>query len=328
MDVTHVPHPRTVRFAERASGHDPIQRVLVVVDLRAVARPAIGKAARLAAAFGAALEFYACEDDGNVPASWAGGTTLAQYRSVLRERGLARLEELAKPYRSTGLNISTAYDCEPKRHEALLTHAIRSGASLVVKDVAAGEPGASSSGIDDSVLIGQLPMPLLLVRAEAWAAQPRIATSVDPCRPFERPVELDESVVGLGASLSRALGGVSFALHVLEAPPHLPDEVVPEVERRAAFDRQREQVLALPCLLSLDDREVRFVEERVPEGIVQLAEQTRPSILVVGVAARPRADDLSGGTAAEVLRRTDCDLLVVKPTGFVSQVMVTGRSGS
>jgi nucleotide-binding universal stress UspA family protein len=123
--------------------------------------------------------------------------------------------------------------------------------------------------------------------------------------------------------MSRALGGVSYAVHVLEGPPHLPNEAPTEGERQAAFERHRNQVLALPCLLSLDDREVHFVEKRVPDGIVQFAEETRPSILVMGVAARQRVDEPGGGTAAEVLRRTACDLLVVKPVGFVSLVMVT-----
>lgn len=323
MDSTHIPHPRTVRFAERASGHDAIQRVLAVVDLRAIARPAIGKAASLAAAFGATLEFYACDDAGGVPPDWAGASTAAQFRSVMRELGSARLEELAEPYRRTGLNISTTCECHASSDEALIAHAIRTGASLVVKDVSRGEPGASSSATDDSVLIAQLPMPLLLVRPGAWGLHPRVATSIDPCRPCERPVELDESVVGLGASVSRALGGVSFAVHVLEGPPHLPDEVVTGGERKAAFERQRAQVLALRCLTSLDDREVHFVQERVSDGIVKLVRNTQPSILVMGVAARPRPDDLSGGTAREVLHRTDCDLLVVKPAGFVSLVMVT-----
>jgi universal stress protein E len=320
VNTTHVPHPRTVRFAERACGHDGIQRVLAVVDFSSVARPAIGKAARLAAAFGATLELYACNDGGSIPANWAGGSTLAEYRSVVRERSLARLEELAKPYRNTGLSVSTTYERDANTDETLIAHAIRSGASLVVKDV---DGNGRASDIADHVLITQLPMPLLLVRAQQWGEHPRIATSIDPCRPWERPVELDESVVGLGASIGRALGGVSFAVHVLEGPPHLPGENVADSERLAAFERQRAQVLALPCLVSLDDREIHFVKQRVPEGIVQLAREMRPSILVMGVAARPRVADLDGGTAAEVLRRTDCDLLIVKPAGFVSLVMET-----
>jgi nucleotide-binding universal stress UspA family protein len=322
VNSTHIPHPRTVRFAERACGHDPVQRVMAVVDLGGFNRAAVGKAARLAMAFGAMLELYACERGANVPLNWAGGSTLAQYRSILRERQLATLEELAATYREAGLSVSTTYECTADPDEALITRAIRTGASLVVKDISwDGLVPAASSAADD-VLIAQLPMPLLLVRMEPWGSHPRVAASVDPCRPCERPIELDESVVALGASVSRALGGVSFAMHVLEAPPHLPGEFVSQDERHAAFERQRAQVLALGCLTLLDDREVHFVEQRVPDGIARLANETHSSIVAIGVAARPRADALGAETALELLRRTACDLLVVKPAGFVSAVMV------
>ena len=320
MNGTHIPfpHPRTVRFAERASGHDPIQRVLAVVDLGAVRRPALDKAARLASAFGATLELYACESAEAMPTSWAGGSTLAQYRSVIRERRLALMEELAAPYRHAGLNVTTTHEYRARPEEGLVIHAIRSGANLIVKDVS-----RHASGDADRALIAHLPMPLMLVRAAAWGEKPRIATSLDPCRSGERPVELDESVAALGASVSRALGGVSFAVHALEGPAHLPGDVVPESEKQAVFERQRARVLALVCHASLDDREVRFVERRVPEGIVQLVNETQPSILVMGVAARPRAAKYGGGTASDVLNQTACDLLVVKPTGFISPAMVT-----
>jgi len=82
--------------------------VLAVVDLSSVSHPAIEKAARLAAAFGATLELHASDDGGNIPANWAGGSTLAQYRSVVRERKLTQLAELAQPYRNSGLNVRRA----------------------------------------------------------------------------------------------------------------------------------------------------------------------------------------------------------------------------
>lgn len=319
MNSTHALHPRTVRFAERACGRDPIQHVLAVVDLRAVAQPAVEKAARLAAAYGAGLELYAFDDCESVPASWAGGSTLAQYRSVVRERRVAALQEIAIPLRALGLDVSTTYEGGSPTAESLVTHSIRTGVSLVVKGVAR----RSNEEEADRVLIAQLPMPLLLVRPQSWGAQPRVGAGVDPCHRAERPVELDESVVGVCGSIAHALGGVSFAMHALEAPAHLPGDVVPAEARAAAFERQRAEVLDLAQRAALDDREVRFIEGRMPEGIVQLAQETQPSILVMGVAARQRAGACGGGTACEVLAHTECDLLVVKPAGFVSPAMVT-----
>jgi universal stress protein E len=315
-------HPRSLRFAERACGRDPIQRVLAVTDLRAVEQPAVEKAARLAAAYGASLELYACDDCESVPASWAGGSTLAQYRSVVRERRIAVLQEIAAPLRARGLDVSVTYEGLVPTAEALVIHAIRTGVNLVVKATGRSRAGRSTANEADSVLLSQLPMPLLLVRAESWDAQPRVAAGVDPCHRAERPVELDESVVGLCGSIAHALGGVSFAMHVLEAPAHLPGNAVPEDERQRAFEQQRAEVLDLAQRAQLDDREVRFIEQRMPDGIVQMANEARPAILVIGVAARQRPGAGVGGTAAEVLAQTQCDLLVVKPAGFVSPAMV------
>jgi len=316
-------HPRTVRFAERACGRDPIQRVLAIVDLRAIAQPAVAKAVQLATAYGAALELYGADDCESVPASWAGGSTLAQYRSVVRERRTAMLQEIAAPLRARGLDVSVTYEGLVPTAEALVVHAIRTGAKLVVKSVGPQRSGRSSATEADRVLISQLPMPLLLVRPGSWDAQPRVAAGVDPCHRAERPVELDESVVGLCGSIAHALGGVSYALHALEAPAHLPGDVVSNDEREATLERQRAEVLDLAQRAELDDREVRFIEQRMPDGIVQLARETRPAILVMGVAARQRNGVGAGGTAAQVLDQTECDLLVVKPAGFVSPAMVT-----
>jgi len=320
MSSAHALHPRTVRFAERACGRDPIQRVLAVVDLRATAHPAAEKAARLAAAYGATLELYACEDCDSVPESWAGGSTLAQYRAVVRERRIASLEEIATPLRARGLDVSTTYEGRQPTAEVLVTHAIRADVSLVVKAVERERSPQSSEA--NRVLLAQLPMPLLFVHPAPWEARPRVAAGVDPCHRAERPVELDESVIGLCGSVAHALGGVSFAMHALEAPAHLPGDAVPDDERQSAFERQRAEVIELVSRAALDDREVHFVERRMPDGIVELARGTQPSILVMGVAARQRAGTGVGGTASEVLDRIECDLLIVKPSGFVSPAMV------
>jgi universal stress protein E len=69
---------------------------------------------------------------------------------------------------------------------------------------------------------------------------------------------------------------------------------------------------------------VHLVEGTAIEGLRQLAAEHHPDILVMGTVARPRsAHAAAGGTAARVLEQIDCDLLVVKPPGFVSPLLVT-----
>jgi universal stress protein E len=62
----------------------------------------------------------------------------------------------------------------------------------------------------------------------------------------------------------------------------------------------------------------------VTDGLVRLVEEHAPDVLVMGAVARPRwVHSAASGTAAQVLGRIGCDLLVVKPPGFVSPLLVT-----
>ncbi len=319
-------HPRSLRYVERASGHDVIQKILVVVDPTSVWHPCIEKAARLAASFGSTVELYVCDVAPNVPPSWAGGSTVAQYRGVMRERRLAMLEDLAAPLRRQGIQVVTETEWRAPLEEGVVVHAIRTQADLVVKDTHRHSIGPLTTALHtDWLLIRQLPMPLLLVRPKPWPEHPLVAASVDPCHAAERPVELDESLLRVTRSISRAIAGDVSVLHALQSPPHLPEQPLCATTVQGAYDRQREAVEQLVCRADLAPRSVKCVEGRVPEAIVEFAETEAPAVLVMGVAARQRLQGSATSTAAEVLEQTECDLLVLKPNGFVSPVLVADR---
>ncbi|MEO8063509.1 MAG: universal stress protein [Pseudomonadota bacterium] len=63
---------------------------------------------------------------------------------------------------------------------------------------------------------------------------------------------------------------------------------------------------------------------RVAQSVIDFTAAHKPHILVIGAASRPRwAHAVASGTAAQILQDVDCDLLVVKPPGFVSPLLVT-----
>jgi universal stress protein E len=317
-------HPRSVRYAERAVCHDAIQKILVVVDPTATLHPCVEKAARLAASFGSTLELFVCDVDQGVPESWAGGTTLAQYRGLMRERRWAMLESLAAPLRERGIHVRTDSEWHVPLEEGILRHAIHTKADLVVKDTHRHAPASHMPDVQtDWLLIRQLPMPLLLVRPTPWAAHPKIAVSVDPCKVAERPIELDDSLVSLGCSIGRALTGEVELLHALQPLPHLPGEKPTAEAIRAAHEAQHKAVAHVAERASIGQAGVKFLERRIPEGIVDLVGEERPAVLIMGVAARQRFQQGAASTASQVLERTACDLLIVKPTGFISPALVT-----
>ncbi|MEP7243760.1 MAG: universal stress protein [Gammaproteobacteria bacterium] len=311
-------HPDALRYAERNVAQDVIQKILVVVDPTARAHPAIEKAARLAASFASTLELLIFDVDQQLPESWAGGTTAAQYRDLMRERYRGDLEALAAPLRAKGLSVVTTSHKGLPLDQSIVEHAIRSQADLVVKDT------HTSAASINWTLIRHMPMPLLMVRAAPWPSRPRIAVSVDPCHGADRPVALDEKIMTAGSCFSRALAGELEVLHVLQSPPHLAGDTVTAQMKEQSHARDRASIDRLvghhhPAV----ERPIRYLEKRIPEGILELVASAQPTVLVIGSAGRPRFQGSTASTAAHVLEHTSCDLLIVKPPGFISPVLVT-----
>jgi universal stress protein E len=299
-----------------------IQKILAVIDPTAIRQPCVEKAARLAAAFGSLLELYICDTEQNIPQSWAGGTTLAQYRGVLRERRLAMLEALAAPLREHGIHVITETQWSAPLARSIVEHAIRSQADLVVKDTPRHTPPVSFAQAD-WILLHHLPMPLLLVRRKEWADHPVVAACVDPCHGAERPPALDDALLAMSCSLGRALSGDVSVLHALEGPAHLPDETPDRATIEAAYELQREAVLQVAKRANVPGEELHFQDGHFPESLFQLVRNEKPDVLVMGVAARQKFHEGGASTASEVLEQTDCDLLVMKPPGFVSPALVS-----
>jgi universal stress protein E len=298
--------------------HHVIENILVVVDPTATSHLCIEKAARLAQGFGSTLELFI----GDV--EQGGGTAFLDYRKRLRKQRLAVLEALAVPLRERGLHVKTESQWHVPLEQGIVEHAIRNRVDLVVKDTHRHRPESHMPSVQtDWVLIRQLPMALLLVRATPWSAHPLLVAAVDPCHEADRPPELDRSLQRLGNTVSDALVGNVALLHVLEPVPHLPDEVISVQEHAAARERKRQEVVKFLNDGPVAPRETRFIEGTVPEGIVQAVQSMRPAMLLMGVAARQRLHTGAVSTASQVLEQTDCDLLVVKPAGFVSPALVT-----
>lgn len=316
------PHPHALRYAERDHCHPLIQRILVVVDPTVVEQPALEKAARIALSCRSSLELFICDVQQEIPESWAGGDRNEEYREMMRLRLLADLHRLAEPLKARGLDVSTVCEWHAPLEEGIGHHIIRTRPDLVVKDTHwhAAMPRVTLTRTDWN-LIRQVPAPLLLTRRRAWTGSPRVAAAIDPFHPADRPATLDEAIVGEGRSLADALAGDLDILHVLQTPPHLPGDHVSPEHKAAAHVRAR---AAVESLARGAQAGAHFTEGTVIDGLVRLVHERTPDVLVMGAVARPRwVHSAASGTAAQILERLDCDLLVMKPPGFVSPLLVT-----
>jgi universal stress protein E len=309
------------------SAQSGLRSILVVVDPTASEHPCVQKAARLAQASGAALELYICDAERDLPLGWNAGDDYRALRESRRTALLAALERLADPLRSRGLQVITECEWRVPLEHGIAQHVLASQPDLVVKDSHHHQqPTHGTFTRTDWLLIRLIEKPLLLVRPGSWRKDMRITVGADPCRPAQRPVALDESMLAFGEVLENSVRAHLNVLHVLRPPPHLPGDVVSEDEKRRTYAAQRRAVEQL--VEGRTDRGspllIEFFEGPVAAGILEYTRTREPDILILGAAARPRwVHTPASGTAAQVLEELHADLLVIKPPGFVSPLLVT-----
>src|SRR5687767_2763098 len=112
---------------------DPLNSILVIVDPTAQQHPAIDKAALLAQKLGARLELYVCETKASREVRMAAHAAGASDRPFLVNLK-APLEQLARPIRARGIDVTTEIDCADPLHVALIDRVRRTTAGLVMKD--------------------------------------------------------------------------------------------------------------------------------------------------------------------------------------------------
>ena len=228
-----------------------IRRIAVgIKDPGARSMPAVAKAARLAEAFGAELTlFHAIAVP--VPADpylYASGGFRKLERET-RDRYLERLERIAERLRSRKLEVRVDADWDYPVYEAIVRHARRIKADLVVTQAHVGRRLAPwLLHLTDWELLRTCPVPVLIVKSPRMWQRPRVLAAIDPLHAFAKPAGLDDAVLEAGAQVSAALQG---SLHAMHAYTHLPntttqfigtsESVVSEIA--AASEAQAKQVL-------------------------------------------------------------------------------------
>ena len=299
-----------------------LRNIMVVIDPTAHEQPALQKAVRIAARCNSRLELYVCDAQQEIPESWAGGSRFEEYRELTRLRTLTELQHLAAPIKQQGLEVSLVCEWHALLEQGIGCHVIRTQPDLVVKETHRhAAMSRATLGRTDWSLIRQLPAPLLLTRAQGWKSPPRICAAVDPCHPADRPVALDAEIVEYSRVLADALEGSLDVCHVLQTPPHLPGDTVTHEQKAAAHARARSLVKELAWRGAAT---TQFAEGAAAEGLKRLVQERKPDVLVMGASSRSRWTHAGpAGTAAQILESLECDLMVIKPPGFVSPLLVT-----
>ena len=150
---------------------------------------------------------------------------------------------------------------------------------------------------------------------------------MDPTHARAKAADLDEEILRYGAGLITALGGALHAVHAYSANVDRPTSVSRmHAMQEAAETRARAVIDPLLEHLRIPAANQHFIEGSAAEVIESVTRDLGAQILVMGAVSRSGVKRLLiGDTAARMLDRVSCDILIVKPARFGRPISVMPR---
>jgi universal stress protein E len=306
-----------------------IRRILVAVkELSGKPLPAVLKGAQLARAYGAPLElFHGLTTSLYSDSVIARGQGMVSLEQDLRQKALRRLEAIADRLRAHSIKVTVSAEWDYPAHEAIIRRAHAIKADLIVASLHAGRHRLPwLLRLTDWELVRSSPVPVLLVKNPHPYRRPAILAAIDPTHAHEKPLQLDKEILQVGKTLSAALRGSLHAVHAYDRLPVglCPEGITPEALETMQDDAERSaQVRFGRALRSARiARSRQYLSARQPiDAITEAAHKSGSAIVVMGAISRSGYKRLLiGNTAERILDDLTCDILVIKPAKFRSDV--------
>lgn len=308
----------------------PIRRILVgVKNVTATALPALTKAAQLAKALDAEVELFQCLDDTvYLEEPPLTGTTLRKLQADRREQSILQLDKYAQRIRRHGVSAWAHADWDFPAYEALIRRASKIGAGLIVVERHLGKHHAPwLLSYTDWGLLRHSSLPVLIVKSAKPYHHPTILAAVDPQHAHAKPARLDDEILQSAAGWTSALGGKLQVMHAF-SPPTLIDGGAGIAAAGIATDliagAEHQASLMLTGLLAarrIKPAGTHIANAPPAAAIPATAKRVGAKLVVMGAVSRSALKRVFiGSTAEQVLDALTCDVLVIKPPGFVADV--------
>jgi universal stress protein E len=301
-----------------------ICNILVVVNPLVREQPAIAKAAILAKSLGASVELLLCDTKSSREIQTEG--QLPSISNALLTDSLdSLLDQLAKPMRDAGIDVSTEVISGDPLHEMIISWLQNSPADLIAKDTHHHSFATRVFTTNtDWHLIRACPVPLLLTKPKAWAESPVLLAAVDPGHRNDPSAILDHRILDVAVGIGKALHGRVHAMHAYlptmatAAIGGMPPVMSVSAEERAAErDLQHFHLKALTDEFAIADGNLHSAPAMVSEYLPRMALECCADIVVMGTNSRSSLERLViGSTAERVLEPLPCDVLLVKSPDF------------
>jgi universal stress protein E len=311
-----------------------IKRILVAVkELDGKPLPAVLKGAQLARAYGAQVElFHGLTTPLYTEPVGAGERGLVSLGQDLRQKALRRLEAIADRLRAHSIKVTVSAEWDYPAHEAIIRRAQVVKTDLIIASLHAGRHRMPwLLRLTDWELVRLSPVPVLLVKSPQPYRHPAVLAAIDPTHAHEKPLQLDKQILRVGKALGTALGGCLHAVHAYASFPVglFPEGITPGTLEDIQADAQRSAQTRFSRALrsARIARSRQYLIARQPiDAIAEAARKSGSAIVVMGAISRSGYKRLLiGNTAERILDDLTCDIMVIKPAKFRSDVPRASR---
>jgi universal stress protein E len=188
--------------------------------------------------------------------------------------------------------------------EYIAQKVVEQGAELVIK--AAGHRRMGHSSRIDWQLIRSCPAPLLLTQGRAWHPRPRFAAAIDILD--RRTPNLPVAIAQTSSWLRGACGA---DLTMMYAQTQKSSAMVPGEESPAQL-----RLRQLGLEFAIDPQDLHMLSGNANEALPRFAGERAYDLVAVGVSDRSSFPEFVGSLSGQLLRATDCDVLIVKPGSY------------
>jgi universal stress protein E len=305
------------------------QKILAIVDPTTEDQKAINRAIELARKTGASITAFLTIYDFSYEMTTilSSDEREAMRKSVINDR-TQWLESLLADLDLSGISIDCRVIWHNRPFEQIIAQVLHNGYDIVIKGTHQHDKFKSVIFTPtDWHILRKCPCPVLLVKEHLWPDNGNILAALNIGSEEEEHKALNKKITAEAKQLTQVM---KANLHLVNSFPGTPVNIAMEIPEFNASDynhsmlkHHQKAMLAHATAFNIAP-ENTHIKEGFPEDIIQsIAAKLDAELVILGTIGRTGLSAaLIGNTAEHVIDRLNCDVLALKPDGYISPLDV------
>jgi universal stress protein E len=304
------------------------QKILAVIEPELSTQKSLARAIEIASMNGASitafLSIYDFSYEMTTMLSMDERENMRQAVIDDRTEWLVNLVSEKFSHHNVSIDVKIVWHNRP--YESIIYEVIDKGYDLIVKGTQQHDSLKSVIFTPtDWHIMRKAPVPVLLVKEHDWPCGGQILAAINVGVDDDNHISLNEEITKQALHFAKLL---SSNVHLVNSFPGTPANIVIEIPEfdPTTYDESaklhHEQCMQVHSEKHHINKQHCHVAIGLPEDVItQYAEQLDAELVVLGTIGRQGISAaLLGNTAEHVIDKLNCDVLTIKPYGFVSPV--------